>query len=249
MQDQIMDLLLKQEDVTWRTILYDLVKTEQMNPWDINITLLTQKYIDTIKKMQEHDFRVSGKILLAAAFMLKMKSAHLLDHDIAHLDLLLHQTEEDIEGDELLDEFSAGSLTKKDKQQFTLIPRNPQPRSRKVSIHDLVDALQRAMASKKKILARQKPVKFIMPERKIDIMEAIRDIYHKITYYINKEKGNKTTFSQLLPPRAGKQEKVFTFLPLLHLENQREVETMQSKPFDEIYVKLLKKNGRKIASV
>ena len=52
MQEQIFDLLLNQEDVTWKTLLYDLVKTEQMDPWDVNISLLTQKYIDTIKKFK-----------------------------------------------------------------------------------------------------------------------------------------------------------------------------------------------------
>ena len=243
MQEQIMDLLLKQEDVTWRTILYDLVKTEQMDPWNINITLLTQKYIDAIKKMQEHDFRISGKILLAAAFLLKVKSAHLLDHDIANLDKLLQATEEEMDEDELFDGIEM-MKSKKDKQQFTLIPRNPQPRSRKVSIHDLVSALQRAMLSKKRILERQRPVKFNMPERKIDIMEAIRDIYHKITYYTNKEPKNKLTFSRLLPARAGKQEKVFTFIPVLHLENQQKVETYQNEPFSEIYVKLLKNKAK-----
>ena len=75
MQQKIFDMLLQEEEISWRTIIYDLVKTEQMDPWDINITLLTQKYIEVIKEMQEHDLRVSGKILLAAAVLLKMKSS------------------------------------------------------------------------------------------------------------------------------------------------------------------------------
>ena len=86
MQQQIFDLLLEQEDVTWKSILYELVKTEQMDPWDIDITLLTKKYIQIIKELQQQDFRISGKILLAAAFLLKIKAAHLVDHDISNLD-------------------------------------------------------------------------------------------------------------------------------------------------------------------
>jgi segregation and condensation protein A len=232
-----MDLLLKEEDVTWKTIIYDLVKAEEMDPWHINITLLTNKYIETIKNMQEHDFRVSGKILLAAAFLLKMKSSHLLDHDIANLDALLYDTEEEMEE---YDEFNSDNLTKRDKQQFTLIPRNPQPRNRKVSVQDLVSALQKAMATKKRVLERQRPVKFKMPERKMDIMEAISEIYHKIDYYSKKEKKDVVTFSKLLPPRAQKLDKVFTFLPILHLENEHKIEMNQKKAFDEIHVKLVK---------
>ena len=239
MQEQIFDLLLKEEDVTWKTILFDLVKTEQMDPWDIDVTLLTQRYIKVIKEMQEHNFRVSGKIVVAAAFLLKMKSSHLLSHDITNLDKLIHQTEEAVDDEEFVDEIEQGTFTyKKGNQEFTLIPRNPQPRNRKVSIHDLVNALQRAMATKKRILEKQRPVKFVVPKRKIDIMEAIQEVYDKLEYYSKKDQAKTVTFSRLLPPKAGRQEKVFTFMPILHLENQQKVEMSQNKPFDEIHVKL-----------
>ncbi len=239
MQQQVFDLLLEQDDVSWKSILQELVKSEQMDPWDINITLLTQKYILAIKQMQQHDFRISGKILLAAAFMLKIKSAYLLEHDISNLDQLLNQTEALADEEELFEYLENGQ--RREKQQFALIPRNPQPRTRKVSIHDLIDALQRAMASKKRILAQQRPVKFEIPVRKMDIMGIIRDLYHKIVYYTDKDNNKTLPFSRLLPPRAGRQEKVYTFIPLLHLENEHKVETRQEKHFEEIYVTLLGK--------
>jgi len=241
-QQKLLDIILEEKEVGWKEIIYDLVKTEQMDPWDINLTKLTQKYLSAIKKMQEHDLRVSGKVLLAAAVLLKIKSNHLVDNDLSKLDALINQTEEDIE-EESYEEFGEDGLPRRKLKQgqYTLIPRNPQARNRKVSIHDLVNALQRAMNSKRKVLARMKPVKFTMPDRKIDIMEVIRDIYHKITYYTRKENKKKIKFSRLLPPRAGKQEKVFTFLPLLHLENQAKINMEQKQPFSEINVSLTKK--------
>ena len=232
MQQQVMDLLLQQEEVTWKTILYDLVKSEQMDPWDINITLLTQEYIKIIKKMQEHDLRVSGRILLAAAFLLKMKSTHLIDNDLTNLDKLLHQTEDAEE--ELLDLMEAAPARSKDKYQ--LIPRHPQPRNRKVSIHDLVQALQQALASKRRILAREHPVTFHLPKSKNDIVTIIRDMYYKIAYYAKKE--DTISFTRLLPPAAGKKEKVYTFVPLLHLENDQKIATKQAAAFDEMYVSM-----------
>ncbi len=244
MQEKIFDLIMEQEEVGWKTILYDLVKTEQMNPWDVNVSLITQKYIELIKKMKEHDLKVSGKVLLAAAVLLKIKSNHLIDHDIFNLDKLMAQGEEFIDED-MLDEFEGMLHKHREKAKFQLIPRQPQPRNRKVSIHDLVEALQRAMESKKRVLDRKRPVKYQMPRKHMDIMEVISDIYHKIVYYSKKDKKTKLTFSQLLPPKASKQEKVFTFLPLLHLENQRRVETEQKQPFSEIYVKLLTQKGNK----
>ena len=101
---QVMDLLLEQEEISWKTIIYDLVKTGQMDPWDINITLLTQKYIQAIKEMQEHDLRISGKVLLAAAILLKIKSTHLIDNDISKLDSLINQTEDFEDAEESFDE-------------------------------------------------------------------------------------------------------------------------------------------------
>ena len=239
MQQKIFDLLLEQEEVSWKTIIYDLVKTEEMDPWDINITLLTKKYIEVIKAMKEHDFRISGKILLAAAILLKLKSTHLIDYDISKLDQLINSTDEEIIEEELLEGLS-GRLDR-DKNKYQLIHKNPQARNRKVSIQDLVDALQKAIESKKRLLARTKPVKFNLPKRNIDILEVIRDVYNKITYYSKKD-NEKITFTKLLPPRAGKQEKVHTFIPLLHLENQEKVEMEQQQHFEEIYITLTKKN-------
>ena len=241
MQQKILDLLLDKDEVSWKTIIFDLVKTEQMDPWHIDISLLTKRFIQVIKEMKEHEFKISGKVLLAAAILLKIKATHLIDNDISNLDKLINQTEDDYSEEELFEELGE-DLRSKNKQKYQLIPRNPQPRNRKVSVHDLVDALQRAMSTKKKILARQRPVKFTHDYgRKIDILEVIREMYHKINYYTKKEKKDKLAFSNLLPPQAGKREKVYTFIPVLHLENLQKINTTQKEPFDEIYIKLLGK--------
>ncbi len=237
MQQKIFDLLLEQEEIGWKSLIYDLVKTEQMDPWDVNITLLTQKYIQIIKEMKEHDLRISGKILLAAAILLKMKTSHLLEHDITKLDELINQNNESLDEEELFEELEGGE--KKLREKYKLIPKNPQPRTRKVSVNDLIEALQKAMASKKRILAKQRPTKFVQPKRGMDILEIIRDVYHKIVYYEKKDKNN-LTFTTLLPAGASKMETVHTFIPLLHLENEQKVETTQKEAFEEIYIKLLK---------
>ena len=233
MQQQIFDLLLKKDDVTWKTLLHDLIQAEGMDPWNINVTQLTQKYINTVKEMQEHDLRISGKILLAAAILLKIKSSHLLENDISRFDALLNQEENDEEFfDELINETNK---SQRDLRSYALIPRTPQPRNRKVSINDLIQALQRTMAVKRRIIEKQRPQKFKMPSRKVDIMAAIRDMYTKITFYAQRKE--QLTFSQLLPNNPSREDKVYTFLPLLHLENQNKIETTQQTHFSEINIK------------
>jgi len=187
--------------------------------------------------------KISGKILLAAALLLRIKSTHFIDKDLAEFDQLLYQQQDEM--DENWDNLSEEQKEQRIKEKYKLIPRNPQPRSRKVSIHDLISALQKAMETKKRILAQQRPVKYVIHKKGMDIVEVIYDLYHKIMYYSNKEENqnSKISFTQLLPPQAGKQEKAFTFIPLLHLENLQKVETEQAKPFEEIYITLRDKKN------
>ena len=46
-QEQIHDLLFNRE-IDWQEIIYDLINTEQLDPWDININILTEKYLEKI---------------------------------------------------------------------------------------------------------------------------------------------------------------------------------------------------------
>src|SRR3989338_7199529 len=89
MHDQILDMLLKKDEITWQTILYELIKTEEINPWDIDISLLSQKYLETLKKLQDTNFFISGKVILASAILLKIKSEKLLEENIARFDSIM----------------------------------------------------------------------------------------------------------------------------------------------------------------
>ncbi|HLC74740.1 MAG TPA: ScpA family protein [Candidatus Nanoarchaeia archaeon] len=246
MEQEALHLLLDKDDVTWKTLLYELVRTEQMNPWDIDVTVLTQKYIETIKKMQQMDFRISGKVLLAAAVMLKIKTEHLLEHGMDELDRLLARSQEpDFVDDNFFSEFSHELFQVADKidgENPQLIPRTPQPRRRKITIYDLAEALQKALEVKKRKLDRALPnIKITIPKRKFDITQVIRDVYSRIKTYFHQsaEKNPRLTFTKLLPKEATREEKVYTFIPLLHLDNQRKIDLLQQHHFGEIDIQLL----------
>ncbi|MBT4445698.1 segregation/condensation protein A [archaeon] len=237
MQEHIEHIVLKHSDIDWKNLLVDLVNKEGMDPWDIDITELTKTFIKTVQKMQEADLKVSGKMFLAAAMLFKLKSHHLLEHDITMLDQLLNDNDEEEFDDDYYD--TDTSRKKRNLDPYTLIRRNPQPRRRKVSIHDLVEALQKAMKTRKRKLTADRPnYDFKMPEGSFDVTNSIRELLNKITYYTKKKEQETLTFTSLLPPRAGKQEKVHTFIPLLHLSNEKKIDTTQEKPFDEIYLRM-----------
>ncbi|MBL7057316.1 hypothetical protein ISS09_03475, partial [Candidatus Woesearchaeota archaeon] len=66
----------------------------------------------------------------------------------------------------------------------------------------------------------------------------IKDIYGKITNYFAKS-TTELTFSQLIPSDS-KEDKVLTFIPLLHLDTQRKIDLMQDEHFGEIGIVLNK---------
>ena len=232
MQDKIFELLFDKDEITWQSIIYDLVRTEQMDPWDIDISLLTQKYLEMLKKLKEMDFRLSGKIVLAAAILLKIKSNRLIG-DIDKLEELMTSTGED----EFYEDLTEEEL--QETEEASLIPRTPQPRKRKVSIYDLREALQKALEVKKRRVLRSIPTGEInIPEKKKDITLVIKEIYEKIRNFF--KTGKRLTFSQLIPSDS-KEDKVYTFIPLLHLTHQEKVDLNQEEHFGEIEILLRSK--------
>ena len=75
-QNQFFDLITG-EELSWQAIIYDLIKTEQLDPWDIDLGILAQKYVTTIQQLEDADFFISSKILLACSLLLRLKSAYL----------------------------------------------------------------------------------------------------------------------------------------------------------------------------
>ena len=166
-QEQIHDLLFNKE-LGWQEIIYDLINTEQLNPWDINIIVLTDKYLERIQGLEEEDFFISSKVLLAASLLLRIKSEILLNKYIKSIDEILfgkkEKTKYSMERIELEEEIPE------------LIPRSPMPRFKKVTLKELIESLNKAITTenrriKKEITGKNalREVSFSIPKRKFTI--------------------------------------------------------------------------------
>ncbi|MGB9748709.1 MAG: segregation/condensation protein A [Candidatus Woesearchaeota archaeon] len=244
MESKLLSLLMEKEEITWQSLLYNIIKTENMDPWDIDVSKLTKLYIEAIKKMKELDLRISGKVILAAAILLKIKSTKLVGDNISELDRLFSTLEETTV--EEIDDFYQGlslnfnEYNKNNLNIPALVPKTPQPRKRKVSLKDLMKALDKALeVRERRIQRRIINVEIKLPEKKIDMTKIISNVYKKI---INLFRLNsRVTFTSLLESNE-KSEKVFTFIPLLHLSHvdERKIDLVQEKPFGEIEIVLCK---------
>jgi chromatin segregation and condensation protein Rec8/ScpA/Scc1 (kleisin family) len=165
-----------------------------------------------------------------------MKSDILKDEDIANFDNIINGIEENMPLDE------RGQSIYDSSGKPNIYPRTPQPRKRKVSIFDLVQALEKALEvenKRKKSVPNMKKIVLKLPEKHFDLGKSMALVYGKVeTHYKSKKNKNKVLTFDDLTIGGSKQDKVLTFIPLLHLDNLRKVDLEQEKHFDEIAVKL-----------
>ena len=236
MQETIYELLVDSNDISWKSIIYELIKNNKMDPWDIDISLLADTYIARIKQLKEQDLKVSGKVVLAASMLLRIKSNKLVGENIDDFDRLLSG---DVSAGEFYDSLEAEfakSDAKGANEDFELLPRLPQGRKRKVSVYDLVKALEKALEVKHRRVLNSSPPPVVLPTRKFDVTSAISNLMNRILSIFSIRKN--ITFNDLVPG-GTKQDKVYTIIPLLHLSNQRKVELVQDIPFGTINVNVL----------
>lgn len=241
-QEQIFDIIMNKDDISWQQIIFTAVKSEQMNPWDIDISNLAQQFLNKLREFKEMDFKVSGKVILAAAIMLRLKSNKLIGEDLTYLDQLIAssgQSEEDAFYDELsrMEGQERVNVTI-DGRNFELIPRTPQPRKRKVSVYDLVEALEKALEVKnRRKLWEREEIHMEIPVRKVNIDHLVTKTLGDVLAYFADQKQGKLLFAQLLK-EGTKHEKVYTFIPLLHLSNEGKVVLEQQEHLGEIHITL-----------
>jgi len=231
-QEQIHDLLFSRE-IGWQEIIYDLINTEQLDPWEIDIVVLSDKYLERIKELEEAEFFISSKVLLAAALLLRIKSEILLNKYIKSIDKILfgkkEETKYPMERIEL------------DEEIPELIPRTPIPRLKKVTLQELIESLSKAIHTEnrriKKVIINKNALRetgFSLPKRKFNIKNKIKELYDKLLKYFKEEEKKKISYTDFVG--EDREERMLSFFPLLYLENQQKVWLEQNAHFEEIYI-------------
>ncbi len=232
-QEQVHDLLFSRE-IGWQEIIYDLINTDQLDPWNIDITTLTERYLEKIQELEQTDFFISSKVLLAASLLVRIKSEILLNKYIKSIDEILFGKKEEkkysLERIELEEEIPDLTL------------RSPLPRFRKVTLKELIDSLSKAINTenrriKKEIVNKNalRETSISLPKKKFSIKDKIRGIYDQLTNHFGEdEKRTKISYTDLIGKE--KEERILSFYPLLQLENQSKVWLHQDGHFEEIYV-------------
>ncbi len=232
-QEQIHELLFN-DGLSWQAIIYDLINSEQLDPWDIDLSILSKKYLDKIKELEEANFVVSSKVLLAASLILRLKSELLLNRDLQSIDEILYGKKEERE-------YSQEKI-ELDEEIPGLVPRTPLPRHRKVSLQELIKALNHAISTESRRIKRFVVMKqheleahLPIPRRLFNLQEKISGIYSKLKKWFS-ENDERVAFSKL--SETSYDDRLLTFVSLLHLDNQQKIWLEQDGHFEEIWVLL-----------
>ena len=251
-QSQIHELLFGKK-LSWQAIIYDLINTEQLDPWDIDISLLSGKYLEKVKEMEEANFFVSSKVLFAASLLLRMKSDIILNSDIPGLDDVLFGKKEE-------KKYTQERIELEDGEIPDLVPRTPIPRFKKVTLQELMAALGKAFKTENRRIRKEIVLKHhereaerVMPKNTFNLKDKIGEIHGKLkNIFTNREE--RLAFSELVKisedNKVSKEERVAAFVSLLHLDNQQKVWIEQENHLDEIWIMLKslyeKQNSEKI---
>ena len=236
-KEQIYDLIFQGDDVKWQSIIYELVREGKVDPWDLDVSVLAKEYLDALRKLKQHNFRLSGKVILAAAILLKMKT------DRLGVEQLLSLTNPEDFPPELEDQGDLVDIeTEKHFTKAKLNLRIPGVRKRKVTVFELVDALKKALEVDEKRQARQSELAEMMRPRpiqlrKVDVFSKIELVWKKLKEFVDKHKTKLLQFTQIAPSKE-KKDIIWTLIPLLHLAQQQKIELKQDVPFGEIFIDL-----------
>ncbi|ALV62829.1 Segregation and condensation protein A [Thermococcus sp. 2319x1] len=209
----------REEEITPIDILLQLVTMGKVNPWNIDIVDLTEKYIERIREMQDLDLRISARAILAASILLRMKT-----------EALLYGNEEEEEENE------------EERIRVEVEPYVPPLRrvERYYTLDDLIEALMDALeeAEKKKPSMKKKvdieEEIFVVDDFRVDIEKHVNRLY-AIVKELYEETKEKISFWELIFDPTPKII-ARTFLYLLFLANMGKVELIQEEPFGEIFV-------------
>ena len=219
-------------------LLLHLIKKSKMEIFDIEISDITNKYINYINEMSELNLDIASEYLVMAAELIEMKSRKLLPMKDEEEEVIEEAPEEELKRrlleyqkyKESTDVFR--DLEKNRSSYYTKAPESLRKYSEEklendgsVGVGDLLEAFQ-------KLLERQefnKPINTKIARKELSVKERvarIRDILK-----IKKKVNFVELFDDFSKPYV-----VVTFLSVLEMAKNKEITLKQDNNFSDIYL-------------
>lgn len=228
-------------------ILVDFAKRGEINPWDIDLEKVTEKYLRAISESSGETLREAGRAIFYASVLLRLKS-----------DILANEAQDALHLGESHDDFSdmlEEELEDVKQVSFRDLERVLRRRNitkikrfRRLTLEDLVAALQGAQQEEEQRAIRRSQQKLsliegfdvVEPELADDISElthaenmeeALQRARAFVAEYLLDEKG--VSFAELVKVLGSWSN---AFLAVCYLGHEHEVEIEQGEIYGDLYL-------------
>ncbi|MCJ7479362.1 MAG: segregation/condensation protein A [Candidatus Nanohaloarchaeota archaeon QJJ-7] len=211
--------------------------TEDMEPWNIDLVKLADRYKSYMDTVEKFDLEVPGRVILVGAVLLRMKA-----------EILRGEEEPEGEFEEQM-EFEEEVMEEEEARQLKIPEAVPKPPikkkgERKVTLDELKTALNKAMEIEDERGERQETRRVedygIDVEEK-DFTDRLESMYSNLKSYVNGGK-DALTFSELAE-QEEQRETIEQFVNLMHLETEERVQCYQEEWLGEIEIELLEQEN------
>jgi segregation and condensation protein A len=223
-------------------LLLHLIKQDEVDIYEVNLTTLATQFIAHIDLMREFDLEIAGEFLVMASTLMYIKSRELLPVEQQAV------VEGEDEGEdprwELIRQLveykkfkdAAAQLQTLEARQENIFPRLPgklefensaAPAKPEVGIFDLLNAVNSIL---KRFAEKTSGTREIF-EDKWTVSEKIESILKIVS-----ERGG-VRFAELFESAASRAEVICTFLALLELIRLKQLVCAQTEAFDEIEIR------------
>lgn len=222
-------------------LLLHLVKESKMDIYEVPIEHITQEYISFIDQMEEMNIDVASEYLVLASELVHLKSKMLLnikdpeeegdqlEFKIGTEEELRHRLEEYKRYKELSEEFRY--LETKRSEVYTKVPESLNEYREDVALKTDV-TLENLMSAFAQFLERQKYIKPLstkITKREISVEHRTREIRDILS------KHKKVEFFELFD-EPSREYIVVTFLSVLEMTKNDEINIRQEENFSNIYI-------------
>lgn len=220
-------------------LLLHLIKQDKKDIFEINLTEITEKYVDYIKRMEDLNLDIASEYLVMAAELIEMKSRHLLpiekensdDNETANPEeelkkrLAEYQKYKDTRDTFIELAEKRSNYYTKSPEKKSLYTDRKMINDNEVTANDLLNALQKLLERR----LYQKPLNTKITKKELSVKERV----DKIRDILKKEKIIK--FEDLFDS-FEKSYVIITFLSILEMAKNGEINLKQKNNFDEIYL-------------
>lgn len=214
---------------TWKEILYELIETRRLDPWNVDILMLAEGFLKKIREMKALELAVPANVILAASILLRCKSQALVIVEPAA---------------ELLPE--AENFIPEELPSLTLASRLLP--KRQITLDELVQEMEKSIRYEGERTPKMRGgIETIieLPMAEIDMEKKMEETYGRLKTL--KDEEGLVLFSRL----TGKNNAshiIPLLLALLHLTQNQRIDLWQDTFFGEIFIRVMEgKKADKVA--